>query len=125
MNNQCNPNLCFDGILALPVKPLDAEVLLYLLEVQLHLPAFFINGSDFQGGSAEHVCQESNLLSGLIVAGYHLAQCYIYGVLFRVADSHPYDFIPPYREAVVGLFPFVRGNHLVFNVALIPCDKRN
>ncbi len=38
MDNQCNPDLRLDGVLALPVEAFDAEVLLYLLEVQLHLP---------------------------------------------------------------------------------------
>ena len=38
MYNQCNPDLSLDGVLALPVEAFDAEVLLYLLEVQLNLP---------------------------------------------------------------------------------------
>lgn len=61
----------------------------------------------------------------IIVAGDCLVQRYICVILFRLADFHLYNFIPPYREAVVGLFLFVRRNHLVFNIALIPCDKGN
>lgn len=125
MDNQCNPNLRLDGVLALPVEAFDADVLFYHFEEEFHLPAFFINGGDFQRVSIEHVCQERNLLSGLIVAGDDLTQGDVNGVLFGPADSHQYDFISSYRESVVGLFLFVRRNHLVFNVALIPCDKTN
>ncbi len=58
MDNQCNPDLRLYGVLALPVEAFDAEVLFYHFEEKLHLPAFFINGGDFQGVRAEHVCQE-------------------------------------------------------------------
>jgi len=82
VDNQRNPDLCLDGVLALTVEAFDVQVLLYHLEVQLHLPAFFIHGGDFQRVSIEHVCQERNLLSGLIVAGDDLTQGDMRGILF-------------------------------------------
>ncbi len=79
VDNQGNPDLCLDGVLALPVEPLDVQVLFYHLEVELHTPALFVNGCDFQRVGIEHVRQERNLLSGLIVSGDDLTQRHVRG----------------------------------------------
>ena len=63
-----NPDLSFDGILAISVKGLDPQVLLDPLEEEFHLPARLVEQADGEGRQVEIVGEEAKktILFGIV-----------------------------------------------------------
>ena len=68
MDDKCNPYLCLDGVLALAVKTLHTQVLLYQLEEKLDLPPLLVDCRYLQRVRIEHVCKQEYFLPRLVVA---------------------------------------------------------
>ena len=68
VNGHRNPDLSFDGILAISVKGLDPQVLLDPLEEEFHLPARPIEQADGESRQVEVVGEEpkKTILFGIV-----------------------------------------------------------
>lgn len=85
----------FDGIGAFAVKVPKGEVLLYLLEQQLYLPAFPVDCHNILGAHLHVVCEE----------GYEL------GPSFLLVDVGDYACMVLY---IVAIFDLLRECHMAF-----------
>lgn len=67
IGTDCRPDLCFDGIDALPIERFDSQVLLDPFEEQFDLPAAFIILGNLAGVAIGDVGQQDNILMMFLI----------------------------------------------------------